>query len=270
MRLTVLVTIAISVLAGALSGLVFARLFRPDDPERLASTNGASSPVLADVELRLERIERRLDELTTRLGRARVSDPANPPAEPAANTIESANDLTRLRERLDKLRDQELLAEAKRLRRDKKDTVAARLALQRLLARVLSAKNSHGAFLELGVLERELGRLAEAEFAFRKAIDFAVSEGDERAWSGYELAMTLEKRGRRTDALAAAETALAVPGSGKWVAVHCRWAVATLSQAVGNIDRARAECERLLTIVGDDAKYRWCVEDVKARLARLR
>lgn len=213
-----------------------------------------------------ERLDTLEDELRDLRGRSevRTASGSTPPAE--KTTAAGSENPVRLRN----LDDQQLLVETRRLRRKAKDPAGARRALTELLQRSLSPAERAEVFTELGSLERQAGRLQESEAQLHRALSHADPDGDSRAWAGYELALTLTKRGRHPDALAAANDAVAIKGSSKWVRAHCRWAVGTISEKVGNLDSARREYRELLTLIGDDTTFQWCIDDIRARLAAMR
>lgn len=210
---------------------------------------------IAELERRVAELSSQRTAVTTPVPEQASGDGGKPPAQAPAE--------------FSKLDTAEAFARA-RLLRGNKDYQAARELTQHLLTRTLDGSKRADAHLILGGLERKLGRLPEAEVAFRRAIDHAA-DADQRAAGGYELAMVLRDRERIADALAAAESAFAVEGANRWARIHAHWAVATLSERVGNRARAIREYDALLAYLGKDtAGFEWCVRDVTDRLAKLR
>lgn len=110
------------------------------------------------------------------------------------------------------------------------------------------------------------GRHAEAEEALRQAVD-AANTDEERAAAILTLGESLEARGKRREAVAALQRALALERGGDWL-MRCLQRLGWLAEQSRQVEVAQQAWERVVELAGPDAPEAGAALVALARLDR--
>ena len=239
------------------------------EPPAAAGADG-QNPRLVRIEEQLTRLSAQVSELRDAVAgsvRLPVSAPGDPSIDQAAlvAALDRA-EVARNDKRLAGLADQELFAEAQRLRRQ--NPAAARQALEHLLTRAQAPEDRAKALSLLGQLHRSRGDLASSERVLQEALN-TVGGVEQDPWLGYELALTVAAGGDHVRALALGESVVRSPDVHEWTRLHGQWVTATMAHELGDTVRARTEYQAILAACGETQRYEWLVRDVTGRLQSL-
>ena len=245
----------------------------------------------ADVDARLARMERRLDEIAGALDR-RAADASPGPGLTVRGT-ESAGEATatsggapaeqpvitdevldktieRMRDRrFAKMSSQQMRAEAHRQIRQVKDLNAARDILERLLERDLESDERGQVLTDLGSVHRSLQDFEASEKILRDAMRTAGMDSETGIKAGYHLVWTHSAAGEPAKGLAMADELLANRSAPDTFKPWLRWAGARMALDSGDHERAIRDYRQLMADVKDDQRYKQIVRDTADKLKRL-
>ena len=258
----------------------------PGEPERRAvelDVDALSSSVLDRIVVRLDRIERRLDEGLLPPpgpdGAPRLQGTGEVPATaadgPAAEKVAIDPDaLADALETIEERRwagmsDEEVKQLAQRLTKDR-DLAAARKALDRLLGRDLEPAERSEVLTQLGMVQRANKDFEGSAATLREAIRVVGLDSPTGVQAGMQLAWTLSKTEDYAGALRVAEDVMRVPSSEGPMRTNMRWGVGVLSALDGDVARARAEFETVVREAQSNPNLAGLAKDAARRLDQLR
>jgi len=244
---------------------------------------------------RLDGIERRLDALGKAVNAEPVRAAEGPllqgrapgAAAPASEGSSAQGDaaalavsdeaLERVVERLEKkkqdqrfarMSDEQMIAEARRLRDRERDLNGAREVLEHLLTRDLDGEERARALMDLGAVHRGTGEYERSESRLREAMRLAGEDSEVGVQAGYQLIWTYSQAKEPARGLAMADHLLqAAPtsptsrGMRPWI----RWAAARMALDSGDKARARTEFRALLEDFKDSKQH----AQIKADATRI-
>ncbi len=246
-------------------------------------TDALSSSALDKVVVRLDRIERRLDDIAT----APPVAPERPRLKGSADAERTAVESTKpgavaidpdaLAEALEtiearkwaELSDEEVKSAAQRLAKSG-NLPGAREALERLLARELEPEAKSEVLTQLGMAQRAGKDFEGSATTLREAIRVVGLDSPQGVQAGMQLAWTLSKTEDYNSALRVAEDVIRVPSSAGQLRTNMRWGVGVLSALEGDSARARAEFETVIRDAEENPGLVKLAEDARRRLEELR
>jgi hypothetical protein len=283
-------------------------LFDGGAEEGADSLGGDGPPIIVEsadqraVLARLDGIERRLDALATAVGARPAQDGDSPRlsgrARPSAETPGHARGeasagtaaveggalavsdeaLERVVDRLEKkkreqrfskMSDQQMLAEARRLRDRERNMHAAGETLEHLLTRELDDDDRARALLELGAVHRGALDFEKSEQRLREAMRVAGEDSETGVQAGYHLIWTYSRAKNPARGLAMADHLLQSPGATKAFRPWIRWAAARMALASGDKARARSDYRALMRDLKDKQAYKQILTDAARNLKDL-
>lgn len=253
----------------------------PGLPPMAVDTDVLSSSALDKIVVRLDRIERRLDDIAAAPPVERDRPTLKGVAEAERDAIAKAGsvaiDPDALAEALEtieerkwaELSDEEVRTAAQRLAKSG-NLAGARDAFERLLARELEPEARSEVLTQLGMAQRAGKDFEGSAATLREAIRVVGLDSPHGVSAGMQLAWTLSKTEDYASALRVAEDVIRVPSSAGHMRTNMRWGVGVLSALEGDTARARAEFETVIRDAEENTALEKLAADARRRLDELR
>ncbi|MDJ0522475.1 MAG: hypothetical protein QNJ90_10445 [Planctomycetota bacterium] len=249
---------------------------------------GGSNEVLA----RLDGIERRLDALAEAVRARPVREPAGPtlagrvpepegePSAPPTDQPLAVSDdaLERVVERIErkkreqrfgKMSNEQMLAEARRLRDRERDMNGSREVLEHLLTRDLESEDRAKALLDLGAVHRGTQEFEASERRLREAMRVAGEDSDVSVHAGYQLIWTYSQAKKPARGLEMADYLLRSRNRAPQLRPWIRWAAAKMALDSGDQTRARTDYRALLEDFRGKKGFEHIVKDATRALKQM-
>ncbi len=244
------------------------------DTTGITDPTDRTSPQLTRIEARLAKVAAAIEALEKKVDALPTSE-RTPLAPPASGVVMiDENSILRALERVEEKRFEafsvdELMKESRRHLKAN-DSLAARRALEAVLARTREPEDRANALTQLGIIHRSDGDSESSARVLQSAINEFGIDSTHGAQAAYQLVWTRRMSGDSQAALQLANTIAKSPNVGDTMRLKARWAAALMAEASGDANRARADFQSILRDYGhrSEPAFYSIIQDIKRRLGK--